>query len=152
LESVLQASTLVLFNIQCPMSKSQNACCPGCGEPISFRKFVLLNNFSATNCDACNTRIEISNRNANAVIAGVSGCVSAACVVLCAWIGQKNYDSFMGGLLSGMMLAALIIVFICRYAYRHSVLNKIHVEYRLRTGPRILTIDQGMSNVEVKSA
>src|SRR5436853_2257076 len=88
LEAGCYASNLVLFNIQCPMSKSQNACCPGCGEPISFRKFVLLNNFSATNCDACNTRIEISNRNANAVIAGVSGCVSAACVVLCTWLGQ----------------------------------------------------------------
>jgi hypothetical protein len=144
------ASNLLLFNIQCPMTKSQNACCPGCGEPISFRKFVLLNNFSATNCDACNTRIEISNRNANAIIAGVSGCVSAACVVLCAYFGQKNYDSLLGGLASGMLLAALIIVFICRYAYRHSVLNKINVEYRLRTG-RMLQMEQGISSIEVKS-
>jgi hypothetical protein len=149
LERELCSGNLALFNIQCPMSKNQNACCPGCGEPISFRKFVVLNNLSATNCDSCNTRIEISNRNANAVIAGVSGCVSAACIVLCAWLGQKNYDSLLGGLLSGTLLAALIIIFICRYAYRHSVLNKINLEYRLRTGSSsILHIERTVTNFE----
>ena len=132
------------------MSKTQNACCPGCGETISFRKFVLLNNFSATNCDACNTRIEISNRNANAVIAGISGFASAACIVLCAYFGQRNYDSLLGGLLSGIGLATLIIVFICRYAYRHSVLNKINIEYRIRPG--IMNIEQGIKNVEVEAS
>jgi hypothetical protein len=114
------------------MSKNQNACCPGCGEPISFKKFVMLNNFSAINCDSCNTRMEISNRNANAVIAGISGCVSAACIVLCTYYGQKNYQSFFGGLLSGLGLATLIIVFICRYAYTHSTLSRMNTEYRSR--------------------
>jgi uncharacterized protein (DUF983 family) len=110
------------------MSRNHNACCPSCGSRISFKKFVLLNNFSATNCGTCNTRIEIANRNANAVIAGVSGCMSAAAIVFCAWLGQKNYESLAGGLFSGFLLALLIIVFICRYAYRNSELNRIYRE------------------------
>jgi hypothetical protein len=110
------------------MSKNQNACCPSCGNRISFKKFVLLNNFSATNCETCNTRIEIANRNVNAVIAGVSGCLSAIAIVLCAWYGQKNYASLLGGLFSGLGFAVLIIVFICRYAYTHSELNRIYRE------------------------
>lgn len=110
------------------MSKNQNASCPGCGSRISFRKFVLLNNFSVTNCETCNTRIEIANRNVNAIIAGVSGCLSAIAIVLCAWYGQKNYASLLGGLFSGIGLAVLMIVFICRYAYRHSELNRIYRE------------------------
>jgi uncharacterized protein (DUF983 family) len=115
------------------MSKSQNACCPQCGESISFKKFVLLNNFSATNCSHCNTRMEISNRNANAVIAGISGCISAACIVLCTWYGQAVHQSFLGGLLTGLGIAVLLIGFICWYAYTHSKLNKINTEYRITT-------------------
>jgi hypothetical protein len=129
------------------MSKNQNACCPVCGEPISLKKFVMLNNFSATNCDSCNTRMEISNRNANAVIAGISGCVSAACIVLCTYYGQKTYQSFMGGLFSGLGLATLIIVFICRYAYRHSELNRMNVEYRLSG-----SVPKRVSSAEVEVA
>lgn len=110
------------------MSKNQIACCPGCGGRLPFKKFVQLNNFSVTNCGTCNARIEISNRTANAIIAAVSGVVSAASIVLGAYIGQKDYDSFFGGLLFGVGIAALIIISICRYAYRHSQLNRIHLE------------------------
>jgi len=111
-----------------PMSRNQTACCPNCGGRISFKKFVQLNNFSATNCGDCNARIEISNRSANAVIAGISGIISAASIVLCTYIGYKNYQSLLGGFFSGVCLATLIIIFICRYAYRHSELNRIHYE------------------------
>jgi hypothetical protein len=89
---------------------------------------VLLNNFSVTNCETCNTRIEIANRNVNAAIAGISGCMSAVAIVLCAYYGQKVYESLLGGLFSGICLAAFIIVFICRYAYRHSQLNRLYRE------------------------
>jgi len=110
------------------MSKNQIACCPNCGGRIPFKKFVQLNNYSATNCGSCNARIEISNRTANAVIAGISGVISAASIVLGAYAGYKNYGSLLGGLLSGTGLAALIIFFICWYAYRHSELNRIYYE------------------------
>jgi Na+-driven multidrug efflux pump len=108
--------------------RNQTACCPSCGQRISFKKFVQLNNFSVTNCGDCNARIEISNRTANAIIAGVSGIVSAASIVLGAYLGQRNYESLLGGLLSGCMIAAVIITGICMYAYRHSQLNRIHLE------------------------
>jgi uncharacterized protein (DUF983 family) len=110
------------------MSRNQTACCPSCGERISFKKFVQLNNFSVTNCSDCNARIEISNRTANAVIAAVSGVVSAAAIVLGAYVGQKNYQSLWGGLFSGICISTLIIVCICMYAYRHSKLNRMHLE------------------------
>lgn len=110
------------------MSRNQNACCPNCSSRIPFKKFLLLNNFSVTNCDCCNARIEISNRTANAIIAAVSGVVSGSAIVLGAYLGEKNYESLIGGLLSGIGLASLIIILICRYAYRHSQLNRIHLE------------------------
>ncbi|MCK9404206.1 MAG: hypothetical protein M0Q26_12485 [Chitinophagaceae bacterium] len=107
------------------MSKNQTACCPSCRERIPFKKFVQLNNFSATNCGTCNTRIEISNRSANAVMAGVCVIISAIAIVFCAYIGEKEYQSFLGGLFSGICLSVVMIVAICRYAYRHSELNRI---------------------------
>ena len=70
------------------MSKNQIACCPNCAGRIPFKKFVELNNFSATNCGICKVRIEISNRTANGVIAGISGIISAASIVLSAGIAQ----------------------------------------------------------------
>lgn len=72
--------------------------------------------------------MEISNRNANAVIAGISGCLSAASIVLCAWYGQVVHQSFLGGLLIGLGIALLLIVFICWYAYTHSKLNKMNYD------------------------
>lgn len=108
--------------------RNQTACCPSCGQTISFKKFVLLNNFSVTNCESCNARIEISNRTANAVIAGVSGTVAAAFVVLGAYIGQKSYDSLLIGLLLGIAFASILIAAICLYAYTHSELNRIHLD------------------------
>jgi hypothetical protein len=72
--------------------------------------------------------MEISNRNANAVIAGISGCISAACIVLCTWYGQVVYQSFVGGLLTGFGIALSLIVFICWYAYTHSKLNKLNCD------------------------
>jgi len=110
------------------MSRNHSACCPGCGERIPFKKFLLLNNFSVTNCNGCNARIEISNRTVNGIIAAVSGIVSASSIVIGAYLGQKNYQSFFGGLLSGIFIATIIIVCICNYAYRHSQLNRIHME------------------------
>ncbi len=107
------------------MSKTQTASCPGCGGRISFKKFVLLNNFSATNCEDCNTRIEISNRDKNAILAGISGCVSAASIVLGPYIGDKIFDAWGTGLLTGVGFSAILILLICRYAYRHSELNSI---------------------------
>lgn len=80
------------------MSKNQIASCPSCGSRIPFKKFVQLNNFSATNCETCNTRIEISNRTTNAVMAGISGVVSAFCIFVCAYEGKAIYDSLFGGL------------------------------------------------------
>jgi uncharacterized protein (DUF983 family) len=109
-----------------PMPKNQTACCPECGGRISFRKFVLLNNFSATNCECCNTRIEISNRDKNAVLAGISGCISATSIVLGVYIGEKSFQSWFLGLLSGVCFSTLLILFICRYAYRNSELNRIY--------------------------
>ncbi|MES2004628.1 MAG: hypothetical protein V4450_08905 [Bacteroidota bacterium] len=110
------------------MSKNQIACCPSCGGSIPFKKFVELNNYSVTNCGSCNARIEISNRTANAIIAAVSGIVSAASVVLGAYIGETSYQSLFAGLLLGIGIAACIIVAICMYAYRHSQLNRINLE------------------------
>jgi Na+-driven multidrug efflux pump len=110
------------------MSRNQIACCPGCGGRIPFKKFVQLNNFSVTNCGTCNARIEISNRTANAIIAAVSGVVSAASIVVGAYIGQKDYQSLVGGLFGGLSVATIIIVALCMYAYRHSQLNRIHLE------------------------
>jgi len=107
------------------MSKNRIACCPGCGGRIPFKQFVQLNNFSATNCGICNTRIEISNRTTNAVMAGISGVVSAFCIVVSAYIGDTNYGSLWGGLFCGIGLSAAMIIFICSYAYRHSELNRI---------------------------
>lgn len=123
--------TLVAVNIQYPMIKPQNACCPECAEPISFRKFVVLNNLSATHCDKCKTRMEIANRNANAVIAGISGCLSAASIVLGAYLGYRDHQSLIGGMLVGVIIAILLIAFICWYAYTHAKLNRLHTEYRL---------------------
>lgn len=108
--------------------RNQTACCPSCGQRISFKKFVQLNNFSVTNCGDCNARIEISNRTANAVIAAVSGIVSAASIVLAAYIGQKNYESWFGGFILGCAIAGVIITGICMYAYRNSQLNRIQLE------------------------
>lgn len=108
------------------MSKNQIACCPNCAGRIPFKKFVELNNFSATNCGICKVRIEISNRTANGVIAGISGIISAASIVLSAYIGYNNYGSLLAGLFSGVCLATMIIFFICWYAYRHSELNRIY--------------------------
>lgn len=102
------------------MSKSHVAGCPNCGERISFKKFVLLYNFSATNCDSCHARIEISNRTENAVIAAISGIISGVSVVLCAYEGQQLYNSLLLGLLAGMLLATLIITVICKIIYRRS--------------------------------
>lgn len=110
------------------MSKNQIACCPGCGGRIPFKKFLQLNNYSVTNCSTCNARIEISNRTANAIIAAISGVVSAASIIIGAYIGQKDYESLIGGLLFGTGIATLIIILICRYAYRHSQLNRIQLE------------------------
>ena len=108
------------------MSKNQTACCPDCGRRISFKKFVLLNNFSATNCESCNARIEISNRNQNALLAGLSGFVSAASIVLGTYIGENAFQSWITGFLSGIIFSTLLILFICRYAYRNSELNRIY--------------------------
>lgn len=119
------------------MRKPQNACCPECAAPISFRKFVVLNNLSATQCDKCKTRIEIANRNTNAVIAGISGCLSAASIALSAYIGFKNYGSLLGGIAAGTGIAILIIVFICWYAYTHARLNCLRSEYRLWSEPPV---------------
>lgn len=110
------------------MSKNQIACCPGCGGRIPFKKFVQLNNFSVTNCDTCNARIEISNRTANAIIAGISGVIAASSTVLGAYFGAREYGSLFGGLLSGMILGVFIVVALCRYAHRHSQLNRIQLE------------------------
>lgn len=76
--------------------------------------------------------MEISNRNANAVIAGISGCISAACIVLCSYFGYKNYQSLLGGLFVGIGVATTLIVFICRYAYTHSKLSRMQTGYRMR--------------------
>lgn len=108
--------------------KTQTACCPSCGQRIPFRKFVQLNNFSVTNCTGCKARIEISNRTANAIIAGVSGTAAAASVVIGIYVGQKNFGSWIGGFVSGLLVASTIIAAICMYAYTHSQLNRIHNE------------------------
>ena len=107
------------------MHKSQIASCPDCGGRIPFKQFVQLNNFSATNCSSCNTRIEISNRTTNAVMAGISGFMSAVAIVFCAYFGEQEYQSLFGGIFFGLCLATLFIVGLCSYAYRHSRLNRI---------------------------
>lgn len=131
----MRCGILSAFNIQYPMLKNQNACCPGCAAPISFRKFLVLNNLSATHCSKCKTRMEIANRNANAVIAGICGCLSAASIALGAYFGYRDYHSLLGGMLTGTAIAILLIVVICRYAYTHARLNKLHTEYRLWSDP-----------------
>ena len=108
------------------MSRNQIARCPDCGGRISFKKFVLLNNFSATNCAICNSRIEISNRDKNAILAGISGCLSAASIVLGAYMGEKNFQSWFGGFSAGVGFSAILVLGICMYAYRHSELNRIY--------------------------
>ncbi len=105
------------------MSKNQEMGCPSCGCRISFRQFILLNNFSAINCDTCHARIEISNRDGNAVIAAVSGIVSAATVVFGAYIGKQYYNSFGWGLAASIGLATLFVVIICRILYKRSQLH-----------------------------
>lgn len=107
------------------MSKSQIASCPDCGGRIPFKQFIQLNNYSATTCGTCNTRIEISNRTANAIMAGVSGLMSAVAIIFCAYLGEEKYESLFGGILFGLCLAALFIAGICSYTYRHSRLSRI---------------------------
>lgn len=102
--------------------------CPHCGCRIGFRKFLQLNNFSVANCDTCNARFGISNRSANAVIAGISGVLSAAAVVMGAYFGDTVYQSMFAGLFSGLLVAVALITGICMYAYRHSRLNRIHAD------------------------
>jgi hypothetical protein len=104
------------------MSKNQETGCPCCGCRISFKQFVLLNNFSAINCDTCNARIEISNRNGNAVIAAVSGLVSAATVVFSAYAGKEYLNSFLLGICGGIVIASIIVLVICRLLYKRSQL------------------------------
>jgi DNA-directed RNA polymerase subunit RPC12/RpoP len=114
------------------MSKNQVTGCPCCGSRISFRQFVLLNNFSAINCDSCNARIEISNRAGNAVIAAVSGLASASAVVLCAYLGKQQFQSLFLGLFTGIVLAVIIIAIICRVLYKRSHLYRSLTSQRLQ--------------------
>ncbi len=102
------------------MSKNQVAGCPNCGERISFKRFVQLYNFSATNCGHCNARIEISNRTGNTIIAALSGIVSGISVVYCAYEGQRLFNSLFLGLLTGVALGTLMITLICKIIYRRS--------------------------------
>lgn len=106
------------------MSKNQVTGCPNCGCRISFRQFILLNNFSAINCDTCNARIEISNRNGNAVIAAVSGLISAATVVFAAYAGKQYFNSFLLGLTGGILLATIFVLIICKVLYKRSQLYR----------------------------
>ncbi len=107
------------------MSRQSIASCPCCGERISFRKFLELNNLSVINCTDCNARIEIANRHTNALIAGISGILSAASIVLGAYFGSKNYQTLLGGVAVGASVAALIITLICWYAYYHARLTRM---------------------------
>ncbi|MEN9299915.1 MAG: hypothetical protein RLZZ429_2228 [Bacteroidota bacterium] len=124
------------------MSKNQVVGCPSCGCRISFKQFVLLNNFSAINCDTCHARIEITNRDGNAVIAAVSGVVSAAALVFSAYIGKQYYDSFWWGLIGGITLATLFVIIICRVLYKRSQLhqnvNTRPIHYRPAENPMII--------------
>ncbi len=124
------------------MSKNQVVGCPSCGCRISFKQFILLNNFSAINCDTCHARIEISNRDGNAVIAAVSGVVSAATLVFSAYIGKQYYDSFWWGLIAGISLATLFVVIVCRVLYKRSQLyqnvHTISIHYRPAENPIII--------------
>lgn len=106
------------------MSKNQVVGCPSCGCRISFRQFILLNNFSAINCDTCHARIEISNRDGNAVIAAVSGVISAATLVFSTYIGNAYYDSFLWGFIIGIILSTLFVIIICRILYKRSQLHR----------------------------
>lgn len=106
------------------MSKNQVTGCPNCGCRISFRQFVLLNNFSAINCNTCNVRIEISNRNGNAVIAAVSGIISAATVVFAAYAGKLYFNSMLLGFIGGLILATIFILIICKVLYKRSQLYR----------------------------
>ncbi len=104
------------------MPKNKIACCPECGAKIPFRNFIQLNNFSVINCCVCKSRIEICNRSTNTIMAGISGILSAASLVLGAYYGSEKYGSTLAGLLFGIILSAIIIVALCHYAYRHSQL------------------------------
>lgn len=106
------------------MSKNQVTGCPNCGCRISFRQFILLNNFSAINCDTCNARIEISNRNGNAVIAAISGVVSAATIVYAAYAGKQYFNSLLLGLTGGIFCATIFVLIICRVLYKRSQLYR----------------------------
>ena len=108
------------------MLKHKIARCPDCGGKISFKKFILLNNFSETNCKNCNARIEISNRDTNAILAGISGCLSATAIVLGAYMGERNLNSWIVGLGAGLAFSGLLLLLICLYAYNHAVLNRIY--------------------------
>lgn len=116
------------------MSKNQETGCPCCGCRISFKQFVLLNNFSAINCDTCHARIEISNRNGNAVIAAVSGLVSAATVVFSAYAGKEYFSSSLLGISGGIVMATIFVLIICRVLYKRSQLyqsvNSRPIQYR----------------------
>ncbi|WP_026773974.1 hypothetical protein [Asinibacterium sp. OR53] len=102
------------------MSRNHVAGCPNCGERISFKRFVQLYNFSATNCGHCNARIEISNRTGNTIIAAVSGILSGVSVVYGAYLGQRLFDSLILGLFAGIAIGALLITVICKIIYRRS--------------------------------
>lgn len=104
------------------MSKNHEGGCPCCGCRISFRQFILLNNFSAINCNNCNARIEISNRTGNAVIAAISGMASASSIVYCTYAGEQLFQSTVLGLLAGVGIAALLILLICKILYKRSQL------------------------------
>jgi hypothetical protein len=47
---------------------------------------------------------------------------------LCSYIGVKDYQSLIGGLLSGIALASLIMILLFSYIYRHAQLNRINLE------------------------
>lgn len=110
------------------MSKNQIACCPSCGGRIPFKKFLLLNNYSVANCNECHFRIEIENRNENALIAGISGATSSVLIILCTYYGYKDYASIWGGFLSGFCLAIIVLFTICYYTYCNAKLNRIPIK------------------------
>jgi hypothetical protein len=73
-------------------------------------------------------RIEIANRNENALIAGISGAISSLLIVLCTYYGYKNYASLLGGFVSGFCLATIVLCTICFYTYCHSKLTGIPIK------------------------
>ncbi len=106
------------------MSKNHEGGCPCCGCRISFRQFVLLNNFSAINCNTCNARIEILNRKGNAVIAALSGIISATALVLFTYAGEDLFHSTLLGLFIGAITGTLLILIICRVLYKRTQLHQ----------------------------